>query len=116
MLVRKYLSALRLRVFAVKLKNFIYQKSCFQTLNTEPGKHSLKITVHKIFKANFLSLLLQADVMQVHHELYDLRGAAAAGNPFDNEHLSLNVAAQPQHAELVSRLHSQLKEAVDSWY
>jgi len=51
---------------------------------------------------------------KVWHELYDLRGLAAAGNDFDFDGLSVNVAGQ--HTDLVAQLHGELKAAVDSWY
>ena len=51
---------------------------------------------------------------RVYDELYDLRGAAAAGNSFDFDGMSVNVAGG--HPKLVSQLRAQLREAVDSWY
>ena len=41
----------------------------------------------------------------VHHGLYDLRGAAAAGYSFDFDGMSSNVAAE--HADLVAKLHGR---------
>ena len=50
----------------------------------------------------------------MHHGLYDLRGAAAAGYSFDFDGMSSNVAAE--HADLVAKLHEELRAAVESWY
>ena len=50
----------------------------------------------------------------MHHGLYDLRGAAAAGYSFDFDGMSSNVAAE--HDDLVAKLHEELREAVESWY
>ena len=51
---------------------------------------------------------------KTYHELYDLRGASAAGNSFDYDGMSVNVAGE--HADVVTTLHQNLKEAVETWY
>ena len=54
---------------------------------------------------------------RVYDELYDLRGAAAAGNSFDFDGMSINVAGE--HTTLVSQLRTYAfsePSLISSWF